>query len=80
MARLKRKALKAHIKKHKAWQKHAKTEMAAGRKPIKFKDYEAKTVYYGTVASGTAESRLRAAGIDWKKDKPSARLKRKKKK
>ena len=79
MARLKRKALKAHKKKHETWQKYAKAELNAGRKPIKFKDYKAKTSYFGKTANPTTESRLKAAGIDWEKDKPSARLKRKKK-
>ena len=73
MARLKRKALKAHIKKHEEWQKYANKELAAGRKPTKFKDWKTAPGYYG-VRKQTAESRLKAAGID------PARFKRKKKK
>ena len=79
MAKLKRKELKAHIKKHKSWQNYANKQIKAGKKPIPFKDYEEAPVYYGKISQPTYESRLRAAGIDWKKDKPSARLKRSKK-
>lgn len=65
MARLQRKALKAHKKKHEAWQKYANKELAAGRKPTKFKDWETAPVYYGATKQ-TTESRLKAAGMSTK--------------
>jgi hypothetical protein len=69
MARLKRKALKAHKEKHEAWQKHAKAALKAGRKPIKFKDYEKEPVYYGKFSKPTVESRLKAAKLRRSKKK-----------
>jgi len=63
-----------YIKRHKSWQKYAKKELAAGRKPIKFKDWKPSD----TTRTKDVKSQLKRAGIDWKKDKPSARLKRSK--
>jgi hypothetical protein len=61
-----------YIKKHLSWQKYAKKELAAGRKPTKFKDWG------GNKRTKDVKSGLAAASIDWEKDKPSARLKRSK--
>jgi len=66
MAKLKRAALKAHKKKHRAWQKYAKAKLAKGEKPIKFKDYEPDTVYFGKVRRPTYETRMKAAGMTGK--------------
>jgi len=66
MARLKRKALKAHKKKHEAWQKYAKGVLAKGGKPIKFKDYkhkETESVYFKGTKRETTKSRLKRAGL-----------------
>ena len=69
-----------YIDHHLSWQKYAKKELAAGRRPTKFKDWKVSPVYFRGVSKQTPESRLKAAGIDWEKDRPSARLKRSKKK
>ena len=65
---------------HKSWQKYADKELKAGRRPTKFKDYKLQDVYMRGITSQTPESQLKAAGIDWEKEKPSARLTRSKKK
>ncbi len=62
MARLKRKELKTHIRKHEGWQKYADKELAAGRKPTKFKDWKTSPVYYGATKQ-TVESRMKAAKL-----------------
>jgi hypothetical protein len=72
-------AQEARLQRHRTWQKYAEREIAAGRKPVKFKDYQLESTYFRGVSKQTAESRMKAAGIDWEKDKPSARLQRSKK-
>jgi len=67
-----------YIERHKKYQKYANKELDAGRKPIKFKDYGIEDTYFKGMSKQTPESRLKAAGINWEKDKPSAKLKRKK--
>lgn len=69
---------KVKIKRHKDWQRYANKELDKRKAPIKFKDYTEEPVYYGKFSKPTAESQLKAAGIDWNKDKPTARLTRKK--
>lgn len=71
---------KDYIKKHKAWTAYANKELDAGRKPIKFKDYKTESVYYKGITKPTYESQMKAAGVDWSKDRPTARLKRQAKK
>jgi hypothetical protein len=68
----------SRLQRHRSWQKHAEKELAAGRKPVKFKDWELESVYFKGMAKQTPESRLKAAGVDWEKDKPSARMRGKK--
>lgn len=72
-------ATKKNIEKHRAWQKYANKELDKGRQPTKYKDYETSSSYFRGIKSQTTESRMKAAGIDWDKDKPSAKLTRKKK-
>lgn len=69
----------ARLKRHRVWQKYADKELAAGRRPTKFKDYKLEETYLRGVNRQSIESQLKAAGIDWEKDKPSARLQRSKK-
>jgi hypothetical protein len=74
-------AQEARLQRHRTYQKYAEKEMAAGRKPTKFKDYELEPVYFRGVAKQTAESQLKSSGlsqseIDRLKAKPSARLQR----
>ena len=75
-----------YIKRHKSWQKYAKKELSLGRKPRPFKNWKpelkkkkTESVYFRGIKKESYESRLKRAGIDWEKDKPSARLKRSKK-
>jgi len=80
-----------YIERHKSWQKYANKEIKAGRKPVAFKHWrkelkskpkpkkKTESVYFKGIKRETPESRLKRAGIDWEKDKPSARLKRGKK-
>jgi len=73
---------KKYINRHRKWQAYATKELAHGRKPIKFKDYVAEAlepVYFKGITRPTIEAQLKAAGVDWKKDKPTAKFKRKKK-
>lgn len=63
MARLQRKKLKAHIRKHEEWQKYANKELAAGRKPTKFKDWKTAPVYFKGIKRETTKSRLKRAGL-----------------
>ena len=77
---------KDYIKRHRSWQKYAKKELAAGRKPTPFKKWRTdlkkenrESVYFKGIKRESYQSRLKRAGIDWEKDKPSARLKRSKK-
>jgi hypothetical protein len=67
-----------YIQRHKAFQKYAEKEMNAGRRPMKFKDFKIEDVYFRGASRPTYESQMKAAGIDWEKEKPSARLKRSK--
>lgn len=67
---------KEYIARHKAYQKYAEDEMKAGRRPMKMKNFKLESVYMKNIKKPTYESQLKAAGIDWEKDKPSARLKR----
>jgi len=76
----------AYIKRHESWQKYAKKELSLGRKPRPFKDWrkdlkpkKTESVYFKGIKKESYESRLKRAGIDWKKDKPSSKLKRSKK-
>lgn len=66
-------ANESHLKRHRVWQKYADKELAAGRKPTKFKDYELESTYFRGINQQTPESRLKAAGIN------PARFKRSKK-
>ena len=78
-----------YIERHKSWQKYANAEIKKGKKPIAFKywrkDLKSKpkkkteSTYFRGIKRETPESRLKRAGINWKTDKPSARLKRNKK-
>lgn len=81
---------------HRMWTTYANKELKAGRKPIKFKDYDVEPTYFNMISKQTPESRLemkpnpktvrtkaiesglKAAGVDWEKDKPSTKLRRKK--
>lgn len=67
-----------YLDRHLSWQKYAEKEINAGRQPTKFKDWKVSPVYFRGIVKQTDKSRLKAAGIDWEKDKPSARLKRSK--
>jgi hypothetical protein len=67
-----------YIDRHLSWQKYANKEIKAGRKPTKFEDWKVSPVYFKGISEQTYESQLKRAGIDWEKDKPSARLKRSK--
>lgn len=69
----------AYIRRHESWQKHAKERLAKGRQPAKFKDWQVEPTYIQAMTQQTPKSQLKAAGIDWEKDKPSKRLSRKKK-
>ena len=84
-------ANKDYIERHRSWQKYANKEIDAGRKPLAFKrwrtDLKSKpkskktsNVYFKGIKRETTESGLKRSGLDWEKDKPSARLKRSKKK
>jgi len=82
---------KSYIERHKSWQKYAKKELKEGRKPVAFKHWRTdlkpkpkkkgkmESAYFRGIKRETPESRLKRAGIDWKRDKPSARLRRSKK-
>lgn len=63
-----------YIKKHRAWQSYANAMLDKGKQPIKFKDYNKSNTRTSSI-----KSQLKAAGINWDKDKPTAKLKRKKK-
>lgn len=64
-----------YIARHRTWQKYAEKELKAGRKPIKFKNWQTEPVYFRGVSKQTAESRLKGAGLS---EKEIAKLKRKK--
>jgi len=61
-----------YIKKHLAWQKYAKKEMAAGRKPVKFKDWKPKSEKE-TTRTKSVSSQLKRSGLT---DKEINRLRR----
>jgi len=73
MARLKRKALKAHKERHESWQKYAKAEIKKGKKPVEFKYWrkdlkpkpkkETESVYFKGIKRETTKSRLKRAGL-----------------
>lgn len=77
-----KKKVKKYIKRHKDWQSYAKMMLKQGKKPTKFKDYKEpkkEAVYFKHIKRKSPETRLKEAGIDWDRDKPTAKLKRKKK-
>jgi len=62
---------KNYIKRHRSWQKYAKKELAAGRKPKKFKDWKPElkkenqeNVYFRGIKRESIESRLKRAGVN----------------
>lgn len=65
----------AYKGRHLKWQKYAEKELAAGRKPIPFKDYQLEPAYFKFINKQTTESQLKRSGIT---DKEIARFKRKK--
>jgi len=80
----------SYIERHKSWQKYAKEELKKGKKPIPFKHWRTdlkkkpkksmESVYFRGIKKPTVESQLSKAGVNWEKDKPSARYKRSRKK
>jgi len=59
-----------YIKRHKSWQKYAKKELAAGRKPTPFKHWrtdlkskKSESVYFKGIKRETTASRLKRSGL-----------------
>jgi len=65
-----------YIRRHKKYQEYANKELSKGKKPIKFKDFNLDDIYYGH-SKMSVESQLKSAGVDWSKNAPSKRMKRK---
>lgn len=69
-------ANETYLKRHRVWQKHAEKELAVGRKPTKFKDFELEATYFRGINKQTVESQLKQSGLTGEE---IARFKRSKK-
>ena len=63
----------AYIKRHESWQKYAKKELDAGRKPIKFKDWKppARLKRHKPLKNKWASDTLKGVGINPRRYAPN---------